>query len=142
MVGRGGIRTALLMAKTAHAGMKYNEHDYFDYHIRRVVARVAADPAATYEHIKLAYLHDSVEDTKMTLRVVRIAFGEDMGEAVDAITRRKGEVYKDYIERVGENDMAKLVKIHDLTENLGNSWNTPRETLAPRYEKALKALEG
>ena len=68
----------------------------------------------------VALLHDIIEDTECTEDILRVnGFDEEIIEAVVAITRRKDEQYYfDFIERVSKNDIAKLVKIYDLQENM------------------------
>ena len=46
-------------------------------------------------------------------------FDEEIIKAVDALTRRKEEdKYFDFIERVANNDIARIVKIYDLEDNM------------------------
>ena len=68
----------------------------------------------------VALLHDIVEDTDITLDDLRAeGFDGEILVAVDAITRRKEEnKYFDFIERVKKNDLARIVKIHDLEDNM------------------------
>ena len=70
--------------------------------------------------IVVAILHDIVEDTPMTLsELKKYILDKDIIDAVDAITRRKDEdLYYDYILRVSKNDLARRVKIFDLTHNM------------------------
>lgn len=75
----------------------------------------------TSEHddiITVAWLHDSVEDTEVTITDIKYLFGRSIAEAVDAITKRQGETYQDYLLRVRANDIACKVKIADLTHNM------------------------
>lgn len=67
----------------------------------------------------VALLHDVVEDTDWTLEDLESAgFPLVVLEAVDAITRRDGEDYVDYLLRVRENQLALAVKCADITDNL------------------------
>lgn len=70
--------------------------------------------------IIVALLHDIVEDTEVTLDMLREeGFDEEIVSAIDAITRRKDEQYYfDFIERVKKNDIARIVKIYDLEDNM------------------------
>lgn len=65
----------------------------------------------------VAWLHDILEDTYTSPSQIHEAFGAEIGAAVDAITRKPTESYSDYIRRVGENPMARAVKIADLIDN-------------------------
>jgi (p)ppGpp synthase/HD superfamily hydrolase len=66
----------------------------------------------------IAILHDTVEDTEVTLNYLKEeGFTEDIIDSIDALTRRKGETYKNFILRIKQNDMARRVKIVDLRDN-------------------------
>ena len=89
-------------------------------------------------------LHDTVEDTPITLRDIEATFGPETAAAVDAISRRDGEPWSDYLERVAANPMARQVKISDLIDN-SNLSRIPHVTLKDverqkKYNKALKKL--
>lgn len=74
----------------------------------------------TNEEILIAaVLHDTVEDSNITLEYIRHIFGERVAEIVDAITRRKDESYRDFIYRAKANPAARLIKIADLLHNRG-----------------------
>lgn len=64
-------------------------------------------------------------------------------DAVDALTRRTGETYSEYILRVKKNPTAVTVKLADLAHNLDESrcGGLP-DSLRARYEKAVRVLEG
>lgn len=116
----------------AHAGQKYGDEPYV-HHPARVAGRLSESDEIG---ISVAYLHDVVEDTECTLDDLRLSFRPEIVEAVDAITRREGEKYFDYIVRLSSNPIAKRVKIADLQENLSQG----DLSLSTRYYKALKML--
>jgi len=86
-------------------------------------------------------LHDTIEDTKLTLDDLRReGFSEEIVLAVDAISRRKGEIYMDYIKRVSSNKIARDVKIADLKDNMNRNDGLPeneKKGLTKRYLRAL-----
>jgi hypothetical protein len=84
-------------------------------------------------HPALGFLHDAVEDEYLPRIILR------WWPALDAITRRDGEVYADYIERVSRSPAATRVKICDLRHNLSRSGG-PSASLAARYRRALDRL--
>jgi len=92
-------------------------------------------------HATVALLHDVVEDSQTwTVEGLRAeGYPEVIVEAVDAISRRKGEQYFSYINRVMQNDVARSVKLADLNDNL---WGRmpPKESLKARYLKAEEIL--
>lgn len=85
----------------------------------------------------VALLHDVIEDTDATLADLEVE--PHVAAAVDAITRRDGETYFAYIERVGQNNLARLVKLADLEDHL-EQVATLRPSLKTRYEKARRLL--
>lgn len=118
--------------------------DYFAGHIQAVVNGVT-----TNKEKIVAYLHDTVEDTPLTIERIKELFGEEIGEAVFAITKPKdGSLsYDDYIERVKANPLARAVKISDLKHNMDLSrlekvGITEKDIKrAKKYQKALKKLQ-
>ena len=79
-----------------------------------------------------------MEDTPITLRDIEATFGPETAAAVDAISRRDGEPWSDYLERVAANPMARQVKISDLMRYL----SCGIENIPPKTSKAMiKKLE-
>lgn len=113
------IDKAEKLATVFHAGQKYGSEDYFLYHIQGVVNSLL-QTNLTYEYIVVAYLHDSVEDTCLTLDIIEEFFGKTIREAVDALTKRNGEERKEYLLRCSENKIARIVKLHDAMFNATN----------------------
>ena len=99
-----------------------------------------------YKFMVVALLHDSVEDhpNRISIKCIAEVFGSQVADAVDAITKRIGEDYFEYIERVKENPIARAVKIEDLKHNLDVS-RLPKDlenytSLMKRYKDALAFL--
>lgn len=103
-------------------------------HSERVSCRVESVEAKT-----VAWLHDMVEDTDVTLKEIRAAFGAKIAAAVDALTRRKGETYFSYVERAGTDALAREVKVADIEDHLERG-GIP-SSLLKRYTKALSLLQ-
>lgn len=89
----------------------------------------------------VALLHDTVEDTWVTLEYLESYFPDDVIQAVDAITRLDGEVYRNYIKRVCQNDIARRVKKVDVEDNLRPERRFAGMPLT-RYFKTLAWIEG
>jgi (p)ppGpp synthase/HD superfamily hydrolase len=66
-------------------------------------------------------LHDSVEDTPLTLAKIESLFGKEVRDAVDALTKRESETREEYLIRCGSNPIARVVKLHDAAFNAHNS---------------------
>lgn len=70
------------------------------------------------EEKAVAYLHDVIEDTELTLEDLReYGFSEEVLKAVDVITKKKGQDYQTYLNSVKENKLARVVKLADLGHN-------------------------
>lgn len=93
----------------------------------------------------VAVLHDVKEDCGVTDEDLREE-GYTEGEiaSIDLLTRRRGEHYRDYIERIATSDdlPAIEVKIKDLDDNLDPSrgWKMP-PSLTSRYLDARTRLQ-
>lgn len=94
--------------------------------------RVAKNFPLWSEAFWLGIFHDSVEDGYLPVIFLRWT-------ALDAITRRKDEVYSDYIKRVALHPVAKRVKVVDLQDNMSRNGGA-KPSLLKRYEKALSFL--
>ena len=65
----------------------------------------------------MALLHDVVEDAGVTPESIRSEFGLEVSDAVEAVTKRKGEPLELYYERVRGNRLALIVKAADIRDN-------------------------
>ena len=131
-----------ILAKTAHFGQtRRNGDDYFDTHVTRVANAAtvqSSNVALAAIHQKVAYLHDVVEDTFVTLDFLReVGVAPTVVEAVDALTRRHGEMYPEYLVRAAANPRARFVKIRDVLDNLADQ-PTPKQV--NKYVWALRRL--
>jgi (p)ppGpp synthase/HD superfamily hydrolase len=136
-------KKALKLAAYAHDRQKRkfprpgeSELEPYINHPRRVAE--AFTQLYDWRYVVVALLHDVVEDSDITLNQVHDFFGEDVTNAVDAISQREGELFSDYLDRICANDIARMVKIADIRDNLiglpeGHSLNE-------KYAKALKKL--
>ncbi|MGJ7039203.1 (p)ppGpp synthase/HD superfamily hydrolase [Shinella sp. BE166] len=127
------LSRAIALAAKAHDGQTDKNGAPYIFHPVRVASTFSDETLQT-----IAVLHDVVEDTAITLSDLDAHFPQGVVNAVDALTRRPGETYEDFILRVSRNPDARKVKIADLRDNL----RPGAEHLRPRYEAALKVLEG
>jgi hypothetical protein len=105
---------AIKMAAIAHAYQKDKAGRPYMEHLIHVMSGMDTD-----EERIVAILHDLVEDhpenTFSSLRHQGIP--DRCVEAIEAITKRRGERYDDYLARVKANPLARRVKIEDLRHN-------------------------
>lgn len=129
------LESARLLSKKAHSNQVDKAGvDYFTGHIQTVVNSVH-----THKEKIVAYLHDIVEDTDVTIDRIYEEFGEEIGEAVEAITKPRKLDYTKYIEQIKANELARVVKIADLKHNMDLS---RLKEVGEKYRKALGMLEG
>jgi len=133
------IEAAKALATGAHAGQTDKAGLPYITHPERVASRLS-----TAEAQVVGWLHDTVEDTSITVQEIESQFGPETAAAVDAISRRDGEAWSDYIDRVAANPVARQVKISDLIDN-SNLSRIPHVTMKDvkrqaKYNRALKKL--
>ena len=131
------VKTAQLWARKRHEGQTDKSGKPYVEHPARVAGRME-----TPEEQVVGWLHDTVEDTGLTLDEVERQFGSETAAAVDAVSRREGEAWEDYLERVKQNPTARTVKISDLIDN-SNLSRLNRVTMkdVQRQEKYNRALQ-
>lgn len=131
------------MAARAHEGQTDKVgKDYFEAHVLPVAA---AFDRSTNMCIA-ALLHDTVEDTDITLDDIEAEFGHSVRALVDALTRREGEGYTVYLRRIRRHgDAAVRVKLADIHNNLHPERlrkldDATRIRLVRKYTDAFKIL--
>jgi hypothetical protein len=112
-----GLRGAISVAARAHEGQVDKAGRPYFAHPLRMVARALAD-CHDPEVAIVAALHDVIEDSAITIGDLRgVGFSERVVDAVEALTRRAGESYRDFLLRLRPNDLARRVKLFDLDDN-------------------------
>lgn len=133
------LEQAIAFAAAMHAEQKDKQGRPYILHVMRVVLS-QSDPINRI----IAALHDVVEDTNVTLReLLSAGFSGEVVEAVDALTRREGEQYQDYIQRLDLNQRARSVKLGDLADHMHEGPGLPEDEwrrLRPRYVRAVEYL--
>lgn len=132
---------AINIALEAHAGQVDKSGMPYAGHVMRVMA------AGRTEAEKIVgVLHDVVEDTDWTFeRLAAEGFPPVITDALRCVTKLSDdEPYDHFIERVKTNDLARRVKINDLTDNMDirrhselTDWDCAR---LRKYLKAYCAL--
>jgi (p)ppGpp synthase/HD superfamily hydrolase len=142
MNGTEMIAAAKLIAKLAHKGQKDKAGmDYFTH--PEAVAAMLETP----EEKTVGYLHDTVEDTDVTVEEIRAVFGEEIADAVALMTHTDGVPYMDYVKEIGKNPLARKVKLADLTHNMDisripNPTQRDYDRIEKKYKPAYVYLKG
>ena len=123
------IQRAREIATVAHDKQKRTDGTAYIYHPARV-------SKAVEDRLKpIAWLHDVVEDTKVTLDDLKAeGFPLYIIEAVDLLTHRKGEPNLSYWGKIKTNSDALTVKLADINDNVND---TPSEYAKQKYGRAL-----
>ena len=101
------------IAKKDHLGQVDKAGEDYIKHPEKVASFVKTD-----EEKAVAYLHDVIEDTELTLEDLnKYDFSKEVLEAVDIITKKRGEDYQSYLNSVKKNKLARAVKLADLRHN-------------------------
>lgn len=136
------LELALALARRAHEGQTDKGGEPYIGHVERVVARVDSPTAKI-----AAALHDVVEDTAVTLPdLAEAGFPPAVVRAVDALTRRPGEPYTQFVWRAGMDAVAREVKMADLLDNsdaarLALLPREDAERLSAKYGEAMRLLD-
>ncbi len=108
------LEDAIALAAQAHRGQKGRAGEPYILHPLRVMLQFSEEPLQI-----IGILHDVVEDTGITLDELRArGFSEEIVSAVDHLSRRSGESYEDFVERIRPNALARRVKLADLEDNM------------------------
>jgi (p)ppGpp synthase/HD superfamily hydrolase len=135
------VEDAILLATVKHRGQLDKAGQPYILHPLRVMLRLKT----TKERI-VGVLHDVVEDCGVTLDELReLGYPEEVVVALEALTKREGENYDDFIDRILEASvLAQHVKIADLEDNSDLSRletvTASDEARAAKYERALARL--
>ncbi len=130
----------MLIMIHAHEGQVDKGGEPYVLHPVRVMMRVRSPEARV-----AALLHDVLEDSSLSLEDLhREGFSPPVLKAVQCLTRRAGETYLQFINRVKEDALAREVKIADLEDNLnvGRMAHLTGEDLlrVKKYHEALRIL--
>lgn len=137
------------VATRAHQGQTDKTGAPYIGHPERVATHVAHHAAAEdlEEARAVAWLHDVVEDTQITLDDLARQFPATVVAAVDAMTKRPDEERDAYYRRVRSNRIARAVKNADLDDNTDPARTAQldpatRQRLAAKYDHARSVLSG
>lgn len=144
------IDRAFNLALSKHDGQKRSSGEPYIIH-PIAVAKIVYDYGMDYQSVAAAMLHDTVEDTDLTLEEVRKEFGADIASLVDGLTKL-GKVpldIKDKEEQQAENVRKMLLAMSEdirviiikLADRLHNVRTLNFVAPQKKRDKALETLE-
>lgn len=127
---------AALICVTKHAGQRDKMGCAYFQHPMRVAMRCRTD-----EEKMVALLHDTIEDTDVTAEyLLAEGFPQSVVDGILSVTNREGESYEDFVARAKQNLLGRVVKLHDLEDNLDIFRLTTLDAdMTARYNKYLAA---
>ena len=101
-----------------------------------------AEQMDTEEECIVALLHDTVEDTYVTIEQLEKEFSSNIIQAIKLLTHDKSVDYLEYVANLKDNPIARKVKLADLRHNSDPTrMRNPTEKDRLRQEKYKKAIE-
>jgi hypothetical protein len=143
------------IAREAHAPQMYDEAGFYDLggewieprtyvdgHLLPAVETVRYLGYVTSLYAATTWLHDTVEDTEVTLEYLRQrCLPYEVVHAVDLLTRKPRQSHEEYLAGIATSDYAIVAKFADSAVNLANTLcqrpPVPREKYRSRVGKYL-----
>ncbi len=135
-------KKAMCLAYRAHHGqLDYNGVPYI-FHPIHLAERMDDEISCC-----VALLHDTVEDTIITIDDLKAEFPAEVVEAVKLLTHEDSMDYFEYVRAIKDNPIARKVKLADLAHNMNQNRcvgsDLPEEKKQhwkQKYKKATKIL--
>jgi GTP pyrophosphokinase len=120
------LRRAYLLAESAHRGqMRKSGEPYITHPL--AVTLILAELGAETTTLTASLLHDTVEDTEVTLDQVRADFGDEVGHLVDGVTKlekveygaaAEPETFRKMLVATGSDVRVMSIKLADRLHNM------------------------
>jgi (p)ppGpp synthase/HD superfamily hydrolase len=112
------VQMAWMMANFYFKGITDRAGKPYIEHLERVTYN-ALKEKNTKEVAVVGLLHDLFEDIEYIDRDnIKSIYGQDIYNSILAITKIPNENYDMYLKRVKENETSRIVKKHDLNDNM------------------------
>jgi GTP pyrophosphokinase len=131
------IRKAFEMAIEYHAGMRRKSGEPYIYHPIAVARIVSEEIGLGTTAVVCALLHDTVEDTEMTLEDIENAFDKDTAKIINGLTKISGifdlnssvqaENFRKLLLTLTDDIRVVLIKLADRLHNMRTLGSMPRD---------------
>lgn len=110
-------------------------HDGTPYHTHPIAV---ANMMTTDEEKIVAYLHDVIEGTNITIKnLTDKGYSYKIVKAIQRLTKKFEQSYTEYLLQVSADNLATKVKIVDMFHNISDS---PTEAQRKKYYSGIKYL--
>ena len=106
--------------KKKHNGQKRMQGTPYYMHPLQV-AKILKDKGFSEDYQIVGLLHDLLEDTDTTYNEILKLSNKTIADAVKLLTKEDGYIMKEYIERIQNNEIAKMVKLADRLHNISET---------------------
>ena len=134
----GSLDEAIALAATAHCGQVDKQGAPYILHPLRVMMALRNEGLSEIYQI-VGILHDTVEDSEVSLDEIRDRFGDRAADALELLTHEKGVPYLEYVQLITVDPIATEVKKRDLRDNSDFSRFFPGVNY-PKYAQAMAIL--
>ena len=136
-------RKAMVIAYNAHHGQEDKSGVPYIFHPVHLAEQMHDEYS-----VCVALLHDTVEDTNLTLDDLAKEFPKEIVDAVSLLTHDKSESYETYLKKIKTNSLAMAVKMADVEHNStfaripsGASHTTNNRQIDEEIRKSKENLE-
>lgn len=140
------LTKAQYFAEVSHAGQVYNDEVPYTVHLSHVVKTLERFGINDTAMLCAGWLHDSIEDTRVSYNDIRQKFGFEVAELVYAVTNELGRNRKERSEKtypkMQSNQRALILKLADRIANVQYGLENGGKTnmYASEFEGFAKAL--
>ena len=133
------IRSAYIFAKGAHKGQKRASGEPYITHCV-AVANILVELKVPAIVISAALIHDTVEDTSITLVDIREKFGNEIASLVDGVTKLSNIPHVSRADKLPENDTAVKEEIPQKPSLIVHSKSRHQDLRTETLRKTLMAM--
>jgi (p)ppGpp synthase/HD superfamily hydrolase len=113
---------ARTFAQQAHTGQRYGDGDFLEGHLARVVSTLRKFGEDNPILLAAAWLHDTIEDTQITVDDIKHEFGDDVADLVWRLTdetngNRKERHHQTHLKIRGRTEAVRI-KLADRIANV------------------------
>lgn len=106
--------------KEKHKGQKRTQGTPYATH-PIAVSNLLQEKGFPMDYQMAGLLHDVLEDTDATYEEIEKRTNQQIANAVKLVTKEQGYTMNDYMERIKNNPMARMVKLADRIHNLAET---------------------